>query len=1078
MTTQAPLCFIIHKVTSLIGATAVFLLTAGLFGFPAIVSAVVDLNNNGLGDVWEERYNTAGLVPDDDEDGDGQTNQEESFAGTDPRDSRLSLVISETVVAGGNVTIKWASQPGKAYRVLSTTDLALAAWAPVSAFRTANASTMEEVLAGHAPGSGSRFFRVLAQDVDTDNDGIPDWDERQLPGFDPLIAQSAQAGIDDLQTLTSLLAGSSNTVTVSTPISVAVEKEAVNGKFRISRSGGLKALTIQFSLTGASNPQRGSASSADYQLRDGGGVLLTSPLNLPFGVSFVDVFVKPVLDSITETPEILSLTLVANGAYTIAGPANAQVTITDAANLAANERIFVAYLVPTNGSSATGLATVRLRGDNSSGTVSLNFSALTSPQTTAILELGNGGAGAYVKGLPGGQVVDNLWTIKAAGFLPTDQEMVEALFSGDVSVVVNTTNFLEGETRGNFVLSTGTTEPPVPEAPPAYETLTGVALKRDVARFLTQSTFGPKESEISALVQLIEVQHSGDRIAGYRAWIQNQFALDQTSLEAYTRAADTQEFSIRGSDPVNYASQTGGAPGTSNRRRAWWTVSVGAYDQLRQRLAFALSEIFVVSEKTTEINNRHYALANYYDQLGSRGTGNFRDLLEFVSKSPLMGFYLSHLKNQKAIYHPTTGAVIVSPDENYAREIMQLFSIGLVALHADGTLKLGANGLPTPTYTNADITEVARVFTGWSFSRRHGSKAGGYPEEENTKFTQTSGPAYFQASYLNPMKNFPDYHDTGAKMVLGQPIAAGLDGDADLDAALNILFNHENVGPFISRLLIQRLVTSTPSSGYLYRVAQTFENDGTGVRGNLGAVVEAILLDPEARNLGIAEFVGFGKQKEPIVRYVQLLRAFDAASQLPLADLAGHGLSAEQLNNYPAGATRFRYTNSDAALGQTPQASPTVFNWFQQGYSPGGTITEAGLVAPEMQLTNETQVVVSINFSNTLLTTTTGQTGSTLIGSSLLLDDVRVGRVPWQNLYTAEVASGKTPTQAITTIVDRLDSLLMAGRLKTKYGAAPLPNPRSSIIDGAVRLTTTSTSDRIINILYLMSSSPEFLHQK
>jgi len=1078
MTNQLTPCFSQSEITQLIRATGVLVLAASLCVLPSAASAVVDLNNNGFGDVWEERYHSIELALDQDEDGDGQTNGKESLAGTDPRDSRSALVISETVASEGNVTVKWTSQPGKAYRVLSTTDLVLADWAPVSALRTASESTMEEILVGLAPANGSRFFRVVAQDVDADLDGIPDWDELQLPGFDPLNSQSAQVGINDLQTLSSLLAGAANNVTVSATQSVAVEKEAVDGKFRISRSGGLKALSLQFSLTGSSNPQRGFASPADYELRDGGGALLSSPLNLPFGVSFVDVVVRPVLDSITETPEILTLTIAANGAYAIGGSANAEVRISDAANVAANERLFVAYLVPTSGSSATGLATVRLQGDNAAGTVSLNFSALTSPQTTAILELGNGGTGSYVKGLPRGQVASNLWTIRAAGFLATDQEMVEALFSGDVSAVVNTNNFLEGETRGNFVLSTGTTEPPIPEDPPAYETLTGDALKRDVARFLTQATFGPKESEISALVQMIEVQHSGDRIAGYRAWIQNQFAMDQTSLEAYTRAADTQEFFLRGTDPVNYASQIGGSPGTENRRRAWWTVSVGAHDQLRQRLAFALSEIFVISEKTTEIRNRHYALANYYDQLGARGTGNFRDLLEFVSKSPLMGFYLSHLKNQKAIYHPTTGAVIVSPDENYAREIMQLFSIGLVALHADGTLKLDANGLPAPTYTNADITELARVFTGWSFSRRHGSKASGFPEEENTKFTQTSGPAYFQATYLNPMKNFPDFHDTGAKTVLGQPIAAGLDGEADMDAALNILFNHENVGPFISRLLIQRLVTSTPSSGYLYRVVQKFENDGTGVRGNLGAVVEAILLDPEARNLGISEFVGFGKQKEPIVRYVQLLRAFGAASQLLLADLSAHGLSSEQLNNYPAGATRFRYTNSDAALGQTPQASPTVFNWFQQGYSPGGAITQAGLVAPEMQLTNETQVVVSINFSNTLLTTTTGQTGSTLFNANSLLDDVRVGRVPWQNLYTAEIASGKTPTEAITTIVDRIDSLLMAGRLKTKYGVAPLPNPRSSMIDAAVRLPTTSTSDRIINVLYLMSSSPEFLHQK
>ncbi len=1066
------------KVTALIRATGALFVAAGVFGLPCKVSATVDLNGNGFGDVWEEKYDVAGLAPDGDEDGDGVTNADESRAGTDPRDSRSSLVISEMTVAGGIVTMRWRTQPGKSYRVFAATNLALADWEPVSVSRTAEGESMEEVLSELSLGDGGRFFRVVVTDVDSDGDGIPDWDERQLPGFDPMVAQSAQVGVDDLETLTALLAGSSNTLTVSAPIPLAIEKEGVDGKFRISRGGGLKALVIHFSLTGSTNEQKGSASPSDYELRDEGGALMTSPVSFPFGVAFVDVFVRPVLDSITETPEVLTLSLEAHEPYQIGDAASAEVTISDATNDAENERLFVAYLVPTSGSSATGLATVRLQGDNASGTVSLNFSGLTSPQTTAILELGNGGAGAYVKGLPGGQVANNNWVVKAAGFLTTDQEMVDALFSGNVSAVVNTNNFLEGEIRGNFVLSTGTTEPPIPEEPPGFETLTGEALERDVTRFLTQATFGPKESEIDALVALIEDDHAGDRIAGYRAWIQNQFALDQTSLEAYTRAADTQEFFLRGSDPVNYATQTGGSPGPSNRRRGWWTVSAAAHDQLRQRVAFALSQIFVVSEKTTEINTRHYALANYYDQLGAHATGNFRDLLEFVSKSPMMGFYLSHLKNQKAIYHPTTGDVIVSPDENYAREIMQLFSIGLVALHPDGSLKLDADGLPIATYTNDDITNLARVFTGWSFSRRHGSKAANFPEEENTNFNQSNGPVYFQASWLNPMKNFSAYHDTGAKTVLGQPIPAGLEGQADLDAAHDILFNHENVGPFISRLLIQRFVTSTPSSGYLYRVAQTFENDGTGIRGNLAAVVEAILLDPEARNLSVADYVGFGKQKEPIVRYMQLLRAFDAASQLPLSDLSAHGLPAAQFDNFPAGATRLRYTNTDSAIGQTPQASPTVFNWYQSGYSPGGAITEAGLVAPEMQLTNETQVVVSINFSRTLLNTTTGQTGTTFIGASITMDDVRVDRVPWESLYTSEIAAGKTPTQAITVIVDRLDSLLMAGRLKAKYGVAPLPNPRSSIIDAAVRTSTISTTDRIINVLYLMSSCPEFLHQK
>jgi uncharacterized protein (DUF1800 family) len=1050
-----------------------FFMALALWSCPA--AAALDLDGNGLGDVWEQYYGVGAHTAGADEDRDGLTNTFEERAGTNPLDSTSRFRDSSVHARGANIVVGWSSQPGKAYRILSSPSLNPASWSPVTALQVATGN-YTEVDVPEAAGQ-LRFLRVEVQDADSDNDGLTDWEERQLPGFDPSNGQSKVPGVSDRDTLAAMLAGGGNSVNVSAPVTVAVEREAVDGVFRISRTGSLRAVDVRFSLGGDSDPRKGSAGASDYSLVDASGSPASGAVRIPFGVDSADIRVRPNADGATETPETLTMAIQADPAYSLGSSATAAVSITDAANTATNERLFVAYLVPVDArSSATGLATVRLQGDNSAALVSLSFSGLTSPQTTAFLALNNGGTGVYIKGLPAGQVTENLWMVKAAGFMPTDQAVLNALLAGTVQTVVNTTTFLEGEIRGTFQQSSGSTQPPTPATPPPIAALTGDQLKRDVARFLTQATFGPTEAAIDALAARIETNHVGDRIAGYSAWIDEQFALDQTTLEDYTRAADAQEWSLRGTDPINYTTQTG-EPDSSNRRRAWWMVSVSAHDQLRQRVAFALSEILVISDKNSTVSTRHYGAAHYYDLLAAHANGNFRDLIEEVSKSPMMGAYLSSLKNQKAVYDPVTGVPLVSPDENYAREVMQLFSIGLVQLHPDGSLKLGSSGLPIPTYTNADVTELARVFTGWSFSRRHGSKAAGYPEQDNTSFSQSDGPRYFQASWTNPMKNFAAYHDTGAKTVLGSAIAAGLDGQQDLDAALDILFQHPNVPPFICRRLIQRLVTSTPSAGYVYRVAQVFISDGTGRRGNLGAVVKAILLDPEARSLDVADQVGFGKQKEPLVRYLQLLRAFDASSSLPLLDLAAFGYPAGQLDNFPAGATRMRFIGTDAHLYQTPQSSPTVFNWFLPGYSPGGVISAAGLVAPEMQITNETQVIQAINFNRQLVNVNSGQGCTALFGATdQTLDNVKIDRTLWETFYTSQISGGKSVNDAVTALVDRLDVLLLAGHLKARYGAAATPNPRASIIDAGVGATTTS--DRVINLLYLIANSPEFLHQK
>ena len=283
----------------------------------------------------------------------------------------------------------------------------------------------------------------------------------------------------------------------------------------------------------------------------------------------------------------------------------------------------------------------------------------------------------------------------------------------------------------------------------------------------------------------------------------------------------------------------------ANRQAAWWKISATAPDQLRQRVAFALSEIFVTSDVASSLANQPEALANYYDMLAADAFGNFRQLLQDVTLSPVMGNYLNMLRNA-----PANAAKGTSADENYAREVMQLFTIGLNLLNPDGSLQLDGTGQPIPTYTQATIVQTANVLTGWSY------------------FSTAAKPSFTggAADWYNPMMLYPAYHDNTQKVIVGNVVVpANEGGAADLKLELDTLFNHQNTGPFICRELIQRLVTSNPSPGYIYRVAQVFAHDSNGTRGNLNAVVKAILLDPEARADSLLTNAGYGKLKEPLL---------------------------------------------------------------------------------------------------------------------------------------------------------------------------------------------------------------------
>ncbi|HAS8175191.1 TPA: DUF1800 domain-containing protein [Vibrio vulnificus] len=409
---------------------------------------------------------------------------------------------------------------------------------------------------------------------------------------------------------------------------------------------------------------------------------------------------------------------------------------------------------------------------------------------------------------------------------------------------------------------------------------------------LYRATFGPTPNSYQQMASV-----------GYQDWLDQQFSMPPSFhlplLQSYAIEGDTLT--------------------QSDRVAVWWHQANHAPDQLRQRVAFALSEIFVVSRYGASLNGRAPELTHYYDMLLEHAFGNYRDLLEAVTRHPVMGDYLSMMANQHA--DPQKNRF---PDENYAREVMQLFSIGLYQLNQDGTPLLN-NGALLPTYSQDDIENLARVFTGWHLA-----------DKSNGSWTSKQGD-WFQA-----MAPYADKHDSDEKVVMGERFPAGQSIEQDMAQAMAMLTNHANTGPFIARLLIQRLVTSNPSPQYVERVTLAFNDNGKGIRGDLKAVIQAILLDPEALN-GSTE-----RLKEPLISMTNLYRALEAKS----ADPTG------------------RYHNSNGtffAFGQAPLSSPSVFNFFSPDYAPNAQMKEKGLVAPEFQILSWNNF---INISNQMWSAT------------------------------------------------------------------------------------------------------------
>ena len=519
----------------------------------------------------------------------------------------------------------------------------------------------------------------------------------------------------------------------------------------------------------------------------------------------------------------------------------------------------------------------------------------------------------------------------------------------------------------------GDSTPPSPPPPPPVTINAAQA-----SRFLAQASIGATRSDIARVQAL-----------GYAGWLAEQFALPQQGTRWDWLVS-------KGFDAATNKNGEAGFDASA------WRKLIASPDTLRQRVTLALSEIVVTAIDGLVGGGgwKAFSAAAWLDMLEANAFGNYRTLLQDVSRSPAMGLFLTFRGNVKA--DPSKGTL---PDENYAREVMQLFTIGLQKLKPDGSLLL-AGGQPQDTYGQDDIGGLARVFTGWDFDLAGGTAA---------------TPDYQR----RPMIQVPSRHESGAKSFLGTTIAAGTDGATSLGLALDALFAHPNIALFISRQLIQRLVTSNPSPAYTARVAAVFANDGTGSKGNLRAVLEAILLDDEARNVATAP--GGGKLREPMLRFLAWARAFNASS----------ASDAWAIGNTTDPGTR---------LGQSPLRSPSVFNFFRPGYvPPNSAIGSAGLVAPEFQITNESSVIGYVNYLQRAVSTGIGDLAADYTSLLALADNAQA-------------------------LLDELNLVLAAGQI----GVANIATMKTAL-DSMASGTDAARRNRVQAALVLVLAAPEFL---
>lgn len=539
--------------------------------------------------------------------------------------------------------------------------------------------------------------------------------------------------------------------------------------------------------------------------------------------------------------------------------------------------------------------------------------------------------------------------------------------------------------------------PPPPPPPPAPLTDT------QAARFLLQAQFTADDASRAAVIS-----------QGYSDWLATQFgapesykAWDWMVAKGYSAIDSNNNFLYR-----------------KHLDALIWNQMIASPDQLRKRLALALSEVFVIAADQTEYYYwGDFTAAGWWDTLCRNTFGNFRQLLEDVTLSPEMGQFLGTKGNLKE--NTKTGS---EPDENYAREVMQLFTIGLFKLNLDGSRQLDAQGAPIPTYAQADVSSLAHVFTGWDEDKSKTTyTSASYPSGGTVVTRMIDDPEHRRL----PMVNSASKHSTLEVDFLGTTIPAGTAASDQLKIALDALFNHTNVGPFFCRQMIQRLVTSNPSPGYIQRVATAFNDNGSGVRGDLRAVWTAILTDPEATTPSSTNYGG--KLREPIVRITQLIRTTETTT----SD-----------KDWAIGNTN----DPSTRLEQMPLEAPSVFNFFLPDYSrPKSAIDALNLVAPEFQIVDELSVASYLNTISSLLGGGLGGFKPALAALAGLATDSKA-LVAWINL---RLAGNQLSATTVSTIQAAVDALSLT--------AASTPAKQSEALQTA---------------LFLTMASPDYLVQK
>lgn len=531
----------------------------------------------------------------------------------------------------------------------------------------------------------------------------------------------------------------------------------------------------------------------------------------------------------------------------------------------------------------------------------------------------------------------------------------------------------------------------------------------EASRFLSQASLGADMATIQNVADI-----------GIEAWIDDQLSQPPSDLLIRLESvfAEVVEwYLINGGDPEEVSDN----PSWPIFQYAWWENHMDAKDLLRQRVALALSEILVIS-LDSDLNGFGYGLADYYDILQNHAFGNYEDLLYDIAVHPCMGFYLTHLNNPREIPEEN-----IHPDQNFARELMQLFTIGLYELHPDGSRKTDSLGQWIPTYDQNDIAELAKVFTGLGV---------GDVVENDWVDEPYFGLDIWVADMTTPMIMYEEWHQPGTKTLLADyVIPAGQTGLQDISAAIHHLFLHPNIGPFIGKQLIQRLVTSNPSPAYIARVSAVFADNGQGVRGDLGAVVKAILMDPEARSCEASQQESFGHLREPFTRYTHFTKA------IPMEQYYG------------------RYWNVGygfyLATHQLPLASRTVFNFFLPDYQPIGAIADNDMVGPEFQLHNSRTSVEYINVVNDWAVW------------GYVMDD-------WEddNPHVTYILDELIPlARDPEVLINRLDLLLTHGMLSDRTR-----NIIKEAITGLIR--DNYRYDRVRLALYLIMMSPDYAIMK